>query len=343
MSLAIRYKSLKELRFYKPDGDTIALPVPHEINQSLLSKVVRSEYLVLTVAAGRSIAESEVSTLRAKGNIVGFLIPGQAILSPDQLRNSDPFFGAYALIAAMEVCDRSLRKNYDLSPHSVVGFEPASSVFHDDVFYLVVWLKKLGVSADGFLDDYFVSLARHGVFRSVNGKRPLQASRALGSYDQVLHLSQNAKWPSYVRTIISELEPFAEDPFLRFFYLYQVIETLMSENYKSELAAIRVAFDAQSDISITQLREYVEKFQRIYKEKSRINSALQPICSQSRMAAEAILSALGEDFADDTFGEVIYKVRNIVFHDYQRVHPHADLVADLEENLLNYILEKKLA
>ncbi|KPN20279.1 hypothetical protein AO715_10325 [Xanthomonas sp. Mitacek01] len=60
-------------------------------------------------------------------------------------------------------------------------------------------------------------------------------------------------------------------------------------------------------------------------------------------SAQALLNALGEFEQEDSFGEMIYKVRNIIFHDYQRAHPYASLVSDLEEDLTSYILEKKLA
>ena len=343
MSLSIRYKSLKELRFRRPDSELLTLDIPPDLNQTLLNKAIRDDYLVLNVAIGRPIAESEVCTLKSGSSTVGFLIPGTAILSPEQQLNSDPLFGTYSLIAAMEVCDRSFKGDYALSSHSTAGFESASSVFYEDFFYLVVWLRKLEVTATNFHGEYFVSLARNGISPSSGDRRPLLSQRTLPSYGRVIQISKNTEWPSYVRTIISELEPYAADPFLRFFYLYQIIETLMSENFKSELTQIRASFEAQTEISITQLREYVEKFQRIYKEKARINNALQPMCPRSQASAQALLDALGEDHGDDTFGEMIYKVRNIVFHDYQRVHPHAALVAELEEDLLSYILEKKLA
>lgn len=343
MPSSARYRELRELRFRKPDGEVLTADIPPNLDQTLLRQAARDDYLVLTVATGRAVAESEVCTLRVGNNTVGYLIPGQAILSPDQQLNSDPFFGTYSLIAAMEVCERSFRGNYELSPLSTAGFESTSSIFFEGIFYIVVWLKRLGVSAGEFSDAFFVSLARHGISASSDGKMPLYTQRTLSSYARTIQISRNSEWPSYVRTIISELEPYAADPFLRFFYLYQIIETLMSRNFKSELAQIRLSFDAHTDMSITELREYVEKFQKVYKEKPRINSVLQPECPRSKTSAEALLKALGQVSSDDSFGEMIYKIRNAAFHDYQKVHPYVHLLADLEEDLLRYILEKKLA
>lgn len=343
MSARIRYKLLRELRFENPDGSLIQMEIPQNLSQRLLRQIVRDDYLVMTVTTGRTIAESEVCTLKCGNNIVGFLIPGQAILSPDQPRNSDDMFAAYSLIAAMEICERSFRRDYALSTPQVANSGTPRAIFQDGVFYLVAWTKKIGVNANEFADKYFVSLAQHGIISAIGRSHPLKTQRTLSSYNDEIRLTSNAAWPEYIRTIMFELQPFAADPFLRFFYLYQVIEALMSQNYKDALARIRLDFDAAQDLSITQLRDYVEKFQKVYKEKTRINQVLTPQCARSKASAEAILSALGEkEEGEPTFAELVYKIRNIIFHDYRRVHAYADLVACLEDDLAGYLLEKKL-
>lgn len=339
----IRCRRIKELRFRKSNGDVVSLVVPTNLNQELLVKAVRQDYLVLPVATGRLVAESEVAPLNLRGSTVGFLIPGQTILSADQGLNSDRLYGTYSLIAAMEVCQRSFRGDYTLASPESANAESSSPVFHEGIFYLVVWLTKLETSADSFFDGYFVSLARSGIVSFIPGSRPLRTERTLTSYTQPIALSKNPDWPEYVRTIVSLLEPHATDPFLRFFYLYQIIETLMGVKFKSGLGPLFLEFKQRSELSVTQLRDYIEKFQKVYREKPRINEALQPTCSNSQALAETLLEALGEETEDVPFGELIYKVRNIIFHDYSRVHAYSSMVADLEEALASYLFERHLS
>lgn len=343
MSPRIRCRRIKELRFRKSNGDVIPLAVPASLNQALLAEAVREDYLVLPVATGRLVAESEVAPLRLRGSTVGFLIPGQSILSPDLGLNSDRLYGTYSLIAAMEVCQRSHHGDYTLASPEAANAETTSPLFHEGIFYLVAWLKSLGASAESFFDRYFVSLARSGIVSFVPGSRPLRTERTLDSYAQPISLSKNPDWPEYVRTIVSLLEPHATDPFLRFFYLYQIVETLMGAKYKSGLGPLFLEFKERPDLSVTQLRDYIEKFQKIYKEKPRINAALQPTCPNSQGLAEALLEALGEETEDVPFGELIYKVRNIIFHDYSRVHAYSSMVSDLEDALASYLFERHLS
>lgn len=335
------YKRVNEFYFKDLSGDISILPVPKNLNQDFLKRARPEEYLVIPFAAGRPVVESEVTSLTFRGSKIGFLIPGQALLSDYQGLNSDPFFGTYSLIAANKVCADSQRGEYTLSATSPSDGS-TSGVFHQGVFYLVVWLAKIGITEDEFHKSFFVCLARNGVFPYSAARQPSRSPRTLHSYNCIIGLFQNDEWPDYIRTIVSELSPFASDPFLRFFYVYQVIETLMSINFKNQLAKVRETFDQELDLSITQLKEYVDKFQKIYKERTRINNALQPISAKCVQSAEAVLDALGEKDPDLTFADMVYKVRNIVFHDYQRVHPHASLVADLEEDLMTYILDEKL-
>ncbi len=342
MAAMVRCRRIKELRFRKPDGSLIALEVPSALNQDLLVHADRREYVVLPVVTGRSVAESEVATLKLGSDIVGFLIPGQTILSPDQRLNSDRLFGTYSLIAAMEVCRSSHAGNYTLASPSVVASDSPGPVFHEGVFYLVAWLKKLDVASDSFLDQYFVSLARAGICSFIQGSKPLQTRRTRSSYMEPIALKRNQNWPEYVKTIFSELAPHAADPFLRFFYLYQVIETLMGDKYRSALGPILNDFKAEGDLSVSQLRDYIEKFQGVYREKPRINAALSPVCTGCEDSAKRLLVALGEK-TEVPFGELIYKVRNIIFHDYSRVHAHSALVADLEDFLASYLIEQHLS
>ena len=138
------------------------------------------------------------------------------------------------------------------------------------------------------------------------------------------------------------LSPSVENVFLRFFYLYQVIETLMARDYTDRFNKIRASFSAQNDISITQLKDFLKNFNAIVKEEPRIKNALQPACAASNLIAEKILGCLGEKFDDLDFGARVYRIRNIIFHDYQRIHHMEEDVGDFEDGLLSYLLDKKL-
>lgn len=337
-----RIKKVKELSFKRSDGEIIDLEIPQELNQSLLRSMISSEYVVTKMVVGREVRESEIVTLKS-GGVVGYLVPGQAILSKDHPMNGNPFFGTYSLIAAMKVCSDSFDNEYQLVGASGATATSNFGVFEEGVFYAVIWLKKLGVSAKDFAKKYFVSLAKSGVFISVRSDQPIPSSRTQESYEREIRLVRNSDWPDYIRVIVTELSPYAADPFLRFFYMYQVVETLMAVNYKGKLEEIKARFVGQADISITQLKDYMKEFQGITKEDARIKMAMYPPCPDSELFLNALLAKLNESHSDMEFGERVYKIRNIMFHDYQRILSFGADISAIEDCLMNYILDKKLS
>lgn len=332
-----RLKRIKKLKHKDISGEITVLEIPKNLNQENISKIKFSDYSVSIVAVDRELAEAEITTLKLKNTTVGFLIPGQAILSPDSPMNENSYYGPYSLIAAIAACKNSFENNYDLSSPTT-----NDGTFFTDLFYAVVWIEKLEVSKESFFDLYFACLARSGVYFSPKKEKPLPNNRTLETYSSEIRLTKNKEQRSYVSLITGELSPFTPDPFLRFFYLYQVIESLMTEEYESKYLAIKTKLDSHGTPTITQLHDFLDEFRDISKEKTRILNALQPKCIDSEKSAEKILTELGEDFGKLDFPGKIYCLRNIIFHDFKRIHKLSNEIAELEENLMNYILNIKL-
>ena len=333
-------KKIKELWYNSPNGDQLTVPVPEELNQSLLKYADPNDYLVTTVVVGREIAEAEITTLKCKGDTVGFLIPGQAILSKNHPKNNDKFFGTYSLIAALVAFQRAKNHDFTLFENKT----PASSrdIFSSGHFYAVVWIKRLNIKEPDFYQKYFVSLANSGIYKTNEFNKPIASSRTLDSYNTEISISTNKDWPAYISLIITQLSPYATDPFLRFFYLYQVIETLMAENYVERQDEIRNRFNKNPKPSITVLKDFLDEFKSIVNEAPRINSVLNPGCVDTNQSADDILGKLGIDHSELTFGAKIYKIRNTIFHEYKTILHMSHEITILEDRLLSYILSQKL-
>lgn len=345
MRCAARIKRVKELEFRRPDGQTISLPIPPKLNQKFLRRAKFSEYSIFSLASSREIAELEVGTFKFGGDIVGFLIPGQALLSAEHPLNTDPFYGTYSLIAALTVCEDSMLGDYSLAGKDAAQATSGLSIFQDGTFYAVIWHAKIGIQTAEVFARFFVSLAKVGLYPKEYSRSalPHASSRTQTNYNRTINLTANAKWPQHVETILARLFPFAENEFLRFFYLYQVIETLMAQDFTERLSTIKSRFLAEESISITQLKDFLKDFNSIVKEEPRIKNALQPPCGSSNTVAKEILDKLGESHSDLDFGARIYLIRNIVFHDYQRIHHLKQEIAQLEDFLMSYLLETKFS
>ncbi|CAI8904775.1 putative DUF4145 domain-containing protein [Pseudomonas sp. IT-P12] len=344
MDNGFKIREVKYFLYKTPTGNFLELPVPDDMDQTYVGSIVSSEYLITKMTVGRDIAEVEISTLKVGNSTVGYLIPRQAILSREHPKNGDPLYAAYALIAAQKVCNDSMTNLYDLIGSEAAEAENQSALFSPGVYYCVVWLKKLKTTEDDFYKLYFASFARYGVFRDNPNEALRVTGRTLVSYDIALNIKPKIStiWPDYVRTIICELSPFAKDPFLRFFYLYQIVEVFMAADFSEKLKLVKDKLNADNEVSITKLKDYMDEFKSIVKEKTRINKVLNPACETTSLSLDALLTAVAEDLEGMSFGDKVYKIRNIIFHDYTRMLQFGNLVSELEENLMGYMLERKL-
>lgn len=333
-------KKIKELWYTGPTGVQLTLTVPTDLNQSLLKSANPNEYLVTPMSVSRDLAEAEVTTLKSGGDTIGFLIPGQALLSSNHQKNQNKLFGTYSLIAVLSALYKANEGDYSLFKTPTTN--SSTDLFSPGYFYAVIWIKKLGMTKEDFYENYFVSLAKSGIYQTNEFKKSIQSTRTLSSYNTTLAIQPNKNWPDYISIITTQLSPYATDPYLRFFYLYQIIETLMAENYAANQALIRARFDLIPTPSITELKDFLAEFGAIVKEAPRINSALDPGCVDSIQSADAVLDRLGLNYTDWTFGAKIYKIRNTIFHDYKKIFHIPTEISKLEDYLMSFLLSKKL-
>lgn len=126
------------------------------------------------------------------------------------------------------------------------------------------------------------------------------------------------------------------DPTLEFFYSYQIIEYLISEKFKSLLVDLkRELVLGDTDINIVKARKIINKFTDGVKEEARLRKVLQD-CSipqdetqQIRDIFKKFLKKFGNDDVND-LAEELYLIRNLLFHNFERVQPLANL-SDLSE------------
>jgi hypothetical protein len=339
----IRVSRFKSLRFRKnADGGEISKNVPSNLNQALVSKIDFDDYLIRIVAVSRVVAESEFATfLDGKRKYVGCLIPGNSILSDESPNNENPLFAAYSLIVAARVCLSSFSDDFELAGVGCQGARDMDEVFASGFYYAVFQKSKLKLAPRDFDSTYYASLFSSGLILSAQKHVPrLALGPSVFAGDIVVQ--PNKQHPAYIYEIIINLIPYTESPFLRFFYLYQTIEYLMSEWFQSNYAEVKAKLDKETNISVTTLRDFVQKLDQSMKESTRINDVLQPSCPSTQLEAEQILDALAVDRSGLSFAGLIYKIRNIVFHDFRQIHHLSEEIGALSDSLLRYIVEKKI-
>lgn len=313
----------------------ICQPVPGNLDQSLVTAICYADYQVYVVSTSEPLAEADVIPVKFKSNRVGFLIPGQALLSQSQPNNSNPAYAAFSLIAAGRVCRDSWLDKYELVSRELLAASVATIPFVEGDAYLVLQMPT------GFSGNYsrlLPSLFHNGVY-SFRGNR--EFCKLSQNPSGVIKLAEAGFDSDYAWKIIWELFPYADEPVLKFFYVYQLIEMLIGADFSSRAATIKDKLNALAPLTITMLRDIVSDFQGSYKELPRLKNVLQPTCGATEQQIEAFLDQVGEDRNGKVFAEKIYKTRNILFHEFSRAHGADNLIGSLSSSLMNYIVEKK--
>ncbi len=338
----VKFTRAKNFEFLRPDGNCVELPVPADWNQQLVPLVNRDDYTVNVLISSKPPAEASYNSLAiGSGHTAGFIIPGAAILSPENPNASNATYCAYNLLVADIFCRASIDKQYLLASNSSPAAESRHNIFRQNSYYLITWNKYFN-SPNSICRDFALSLCHHGLVFSTSDNHPQHLYFDHEGDGTTLRVKSTAALPSYVITILGSLIPYCENPFLRFFYLYQVIEYMMGVEFDSKVADVRSRLAAIVNPSMVELREILEKFQDATREKTRINAALVPECPATAISAEKLLSALNALDPDTSFAERIYRVRNILFHDYKQLHEKGEQIGLLCAGLFAYLVSRKL-
>jgi hypothetical protein len=338
----VKITRVKFLTFHRPDSELVDIQVPEHWNQQMVRKVVRSEYSVHVVVSDRAPTEAEFYKIAiGKGETCGFVIPGSAIISPENPNSGNAAYCAYNLLIADAVCRASLSGHYELTSDKRDVATSREGIFKQDVFYLITWDKHI-TSPSTFAGDFAISLCAHGFVFPSSEELPTELMSTPPTDGSTLKLRSTRSLPEYVITILGSLVPYCKNPFLRFFYLYQVVEHLMGEDFDTRVDEVRTRFLDNANPSKVELREILEKFQDATREKARINIVMSPECPTTLAAANALLMTLGLEEPKATFAERLYKVRNTLFHDYGLLHGQGNEISSICEGLYKYLVEKKI-
>jgi hypothetical protein len=334
---------IRNLTFKRGDAVQINKEVPSSLNQKLVRVTNFDDYIIRIVGTSRSLAEKEfASFVDEDSKYWGCLISGSSILSDENPNNSNPVFSAYSLIVAAHVCASSHIGNYNLASLNCQTAVVMDEVFISDFFYAVFQKSKLTVPVRDFDSHFFPSLLANGLILTRDKVKPLPILSSPPVYSGEIKLRPSRRHPDYIYQIVIGLLPYTDNSFLRFFYLYQVIEHLMSEGFKQKYTEVKAKLDSETNMSVTTLRDFLKKLDSSTKEDARIRVVLQPACSITQLCAEQILDALVIDRSEFVFADMVYKIRNVIFHDFPRIHHLAAEVGVFSDNLLRYIVDEKL-
>lgn len=334
---------ISRMEFKRDDGQVLDISVPVDLNQESLRFVNFRDYSIWLVRPNRQIAEAELCKVCLPGGeTVGYIIPGAAVLSEDNPNRTNKIFGAYSLIVAAHICEKSHNGDYSLADHHHGTATNATAVFAQDFYYLAIWNAKLPHS-DQFASRYAISLASAGLIICNGERNPKHLPIVFNPTSNRINLRASPdKYPGHISTILADLIPFTENPFLSFFYLYQIVEHLMADVYDAKVQELRAQLTTPIPPSLGDMKDWLNAFSSATNEDARIKDVLSPSCPTLSLMLENLLDSIGVDRTKMVFPQMVYKLRNVIFHEYSRVHNKKADIQSISNKFYEYLLETKI-
>ena len=331
------------LCFKRLDDEVIDLLIPDNWNIDHYSSSMIGEYSVSFVVSNAPPAESALGTLAVdNGETAGFLIPGSAILSSDSPHCKNAFYCAAALIVAEVICQNSRQNDFTLASPESQTANSSSMVFRDNGFYLVLWNKK--ISPLHSLDNAMrLALCSYGLIVPEDNRLPILLPTAFAGNNDKVKVKSGAVHPDYIVKVACSLIPYCDNPFLRFFYIYQLIEYLMGVEFDEMTKEIRGQLVSKADLSLVAIRELLGEYSQSAIEKTRINKVLHKACPSTELSLVALLDSVGMNDPRKAFAQQVYSVRNLLFHSFEQVHEKENKMDAICRNLYPYVMDLFIA
>lgn len=169
-----------------------------------------------------------------------------------------------------------------------------------------------------------------------------------GKEIKILPTSSRLAGEEYLRSLYREMLPFERNQLSAFLLQYQLFEMMMHSVFCARLDSLKQAI---SDFSGTasDLRELIDPIQQMSNERTRIRDSIagSSISSDTLInisdCCSQLLKTAGRSPRHDAFPDLIYDVRNLIFHNFRGIPAASrELIRDLN-TLLAMVMPKLLS
>jgi len=272
----------------------------------------------------------------------GMLIPISALSSTSHDRAGDDFFQLIASTVFLKLLDGRFE------PHVIPDWKESGQYEISDFFIegICVWAVRKGCLAEFGqavnMDSYLPSLLSYGY--SLYSSDEVSRCSYLSAYKRdrlrnlnLVRVASDLSGYTYVVNLYRTVLPFESSPVAFFVLVYQIIEALMHDVFKRALSDFKT-YVGSFDSTVSELRELSGKLSGVTSEGQRIKEVwdgLNLIVSKAlKDNCELLLRESGRANKDG-IADLIYGVRNLIFHDYRAIPPAAlSIVNDINCGLV---------
>ena len=280
--------------------------------------------------AKKDLLENDIYQVYDKGRDkrIGWCFPIQALNSTDHDYAENEHFLRYAYIASYKLICSCPENVFNYSPNLDSNYLSFTDFFSESTAVLLISLETLDQSCEFNINEWIPSLFLNGYVKLGSrdpkslvwsGSRPTQNRLNLHS---VTHIVEGL---SFVQNVFSDLLAYESNDLFNFFYLYQIIELLLEQVFKIEQRKIIAELSVVGEDTV-RIKEILEKIQQYTSEKKRLHLLVETYThTPSELNSNDLLDACNkfhltpDKDINTNVCDSLYKVRNMLFHQYRNV------------------------
>jgi hypothetical protein len=198
--------------------------------------------------------------------------------------------------------------------------------FPDTTAVLVISLEKIDDPNGFVLNDWTPSFFQYGyipVLSQPDRDVVFSGIQPEGVKLQITPVSKEVQNRVFVDNVFTSLLPYESNSLLLFFYQYQIIELLLGQVFEAEQKSLVEKLISYASDSV-KTKEVLDEINKISSEKKRLSLLFENYMndtfekSQLVAACNSFLNSHNRETSTNLH-ESLYKVRNVLFHQYRDV------------------------
>jgi hypothetical protein len=280
---------------------------------------------------------------------IGWIFPLQALQSKQHNYSADIHFLKYAKVAFSHLCNGQINGYKKTPTYPSDGYYDLNSFYHENSFVFVLSKQTLSIGSPFDISKYIPFFYSIGFYyQTLRDPATLTQSKYLQysgedlkriTLDCIPATIQNEQ---YIYSLLRDTLPYENSRLMAFFHLYQIVELLIDKIFMREQkeTAERISAAISKPYAI---KEIMEELPKNLSEKNRLRRlfdnylAHPPDHNDLRQACNTLLSKHDRKNGQQFF-EYLYRVRNLVFHEYRSIESEEELF-EVVENFKPLICE----
>lgn len=310
------------------------IQVPFGINTEFDEKQFTAYFF-----AKKELKENDIFQVyqRESASRLGWMIPITALFSKEHDFADDIHFRRYAY-QAIKQCTHYLVSNVlDETGLNNLQTNSIGSFFHDSICILIISLDCLKENSSLSIYRRFPSMLVHG-YVPLSERDPeeihFEGVPPAGKRIHTSEISTFVEDVEFINRILAQSLAYEKEPAFQFFYLYQIIEFMISEVSSDRLDTLIEKLSlGRNDTQV--VRDCMTEVGEVLSEEKRIGILCNEYCDLERSRHEELkrisnifLRECGYDFIG-SFNEYVYKIRNLVFHQYRKLPSDENVLRDV--------------